>query len=121
MAATPHNRRMAASPFERVKSAPVVGVGLGVDVFDSQPDFRKLIAAHRNGFDFLEIYTRGNWEHVDSLFAQLPPDVPRTYHHEGLDPVGPRLCPDAPINGCIKNQRLLNPPWTVVELAVRHI
>jgi uncharacterized protein (UPF0276 family) len=98
-----------------------MGVGLGIDVFDTRPDFRKLIREHRAGFDFLEVYTRGNWEHVDALFAQVPADVPRTYHHEGLDPVGPGLCPDAPINGCIKNQRILNPPWTVEELAVRHI
>lgn len=98
-----------------------MGVGLGIDVFGDRPDFRELIRAHRGGFDFLEIYARGNWEHVDALFAAIPADVPRTYHHEGLDPVGPRLCPDAPINGCIKNQRILNPPWTVEELAVRHI
>lgn len=109
------------SPFERVKAAPVMGVGLGIDIFDSQPDFRVLIDKHRGGFDFLEVYSRGDWEHTDDPFAEIPDDVPRTYHHEGLDPVGPALCPDGPINGCAKNQRLLNPPWTVEELAVRHI
>lgn len=109
------------SPFEQVKAAPVMGVGLGVDVFDSRPDYRKLIARHRAGFDFLEIYTRGHWHDVQRLFAAIPADVPRTYHHEGLDPVGPTLCPEDPIKGCIQNQNLLKPPWTVEELAVRHI
>ena len=109
------------SPFKRVKAAAVMGVGLGIDIFDSQPDFRVLIDKHRGGFDFLEVYSRGDWEHTDDLFAEIPDDVPRTYHHEGLDPVGPKLCPDGPIEGCAKNQRLLNPPWTVEELAVRHI
>lgn len=109
------------SPFQRVKTAPVLGVGLGIDVFDTRPDFRKLIKQQRTGFDFLEVYTRGNWRDVRQLFAQIPADVPRTYHHEGLDPVGPHICPDDPIEGCIQNQRLLQPPWTVEELAVRHI
>ena len=98
-----------------------MGVGLGIDIFDVQPDFRTLIKHHRGGFDFLEVYSRGDWEHTDEPFAEIPDDVPRTYHHEGLDPVGPALCPDGPIEGCIKNQKLLNPPWTVEELAVRHI
>jgi uncharacterized protein (UPF0276 family) len=98
-----------------------MGVGLGIDIFDGQPDFRKLIKHHRKGFDFLEVYSRGDWEHTDEPFAQIPDSVPRTYHHEGLDPVGPHLCPDGPIDGCVKNQKLLNPPWTVEELAVRHI
>ncbi len=110
-----------STPFDRVKAAPVMGVGLGIDIFDDQPDFRKLVRRHRDGFDFLEVYSRGDWEHTDAPFADLPSNVPRTYHHEGLDPVGPRLCPDGPIDGCAKNQRLLNPPWTVEELAVRHI
>jgi uncharacterized protein (UPF0276 family) len=109
------------SPFQRVLAAPVMGVGLGIDIFDTQPDFRKLIRDHRAGFDFLEVYSRGDWEHTDAPFAEIPDSVPRTYHHEGLDPVGPGLCPDGPIDGCAKNQRLLNPPWTVEELAMRHI
>jgi uncharacterized protein len=109
------------SPFQRVLKAPVLGVGLGVDIFSTQPDFRALIKHHRAGFDFLEVYSRGDWEHTDAPFAKIPDSVPRTYHHEGLDPVGPRLCPDGPIRGCAKNQKLLNPPWTVEELAVRHI
>ena len=74
------------SPFKRVKAAPVMGVGLGIDIFDSQPDFRVLIDKHRGGFDFLEVYSRGDWEHTDDPFAEIPADVPRTYHHEGLDP-----------------------------------
>lgn len=112
---------MSSSPFERVLSAPILGLGLGIDIFDDQPDFRVLIDRHRDGFDFLEVYSRGDWEHTDDPFARIPASVPRTYHHEGLDPVGPRICPDDTINGCAKNQRLLNPPWTVEELAVRHI
>jgi uncharacterized protein (UPF0276 family) len=111
----------AASPFERVRAAPVLGVGLGVDLFSDRPDFRRLVSRHRQGFDFLEIYTRGNWRDAADLLRQVPPGVPRTYHHEGLDPVGPALCPDEPVLGCVENQRLLNPPWTVEELAVRHI
>lgn len=98
-----------------------MGVGLGIDIFDAQPDFRELIRHHRDGFDFLEVYSRGDWRHTDAPFAEIPKDVPRTYHHEGLDPVGPKLCPDGPIKGCAKNQKLLNPPWTVEELAVRQI
>lgn len=109
------------SPFQRVLSAPLMGVGLGIDIFDVQPDFRTLIRDHRDGFDFLEVYSRGDWEHTDEPFSEIPADVPRTYHHEGLDPVGPSLCPDDTIAGCAKNQKLLNPPWTVEELAVRHI
>jgi uncharacterized protein (UPF0276 family) len=109
------------TPFDRVLSAPILGIGLGIDIFDDQPDFRELIASHRDGFDFLEVYSRGNWADTDKPFAEIPADVPRTYHHEGLDPVGPKLCPDGPIGGCAKNQHLLNPPWTVEELAVRHI
>lgn len=109
------------TPFERVCDAPVLGFGLGIDIFDRRPDFRKLVRKHRAAFDFLEVYSRGDWEHTAGPFAELPDSVPRTYHHEGLDPVGPDLCPDGPIAGCIKNQRLLAPPWTVEELAVRHI
>lgn len=112
---------MSKSPFERVLKAPVMGVGIGIDIFDDQPDFRKLIAHHRESFDFLEVYSRGDWEHVHDAFREIPNDVPRTYHHEGLDPVGPELCPDGPIDGCAQNMELLNPPWTVEELAVRHI
>ncbi|MCZ7607230.1 MAG: DUF692 domain-containing protein [Planctomycetota bacterium] len=110
-----------SSAFQQVLSAPIMGVGLGIDIFDSQPDFRKLIKHHRSGFDFLEVYSRGDYEHTAAHFADIPDDVPRTYHHEGLDPVGPALCPDGPIEGCARNQALLNPPWTVEELAVRHI
>jgi len=104
-----------------VLSAPKLGVGLGIDIYSTQPDYRALIGEHRSGFDFLEVYSRGDWKHTDAPFAGIPASVPRTYHHEGLDPVGPQLCPDGPIEGCAKNQQLLNPPWTVEELAVRHI
>lgn len=109
------------TPFERVLAAPKLGIGLGIDIFDDKHDFRELIAGHRGGFDFLEVYSRGDWLHTDEPFAAIPADVPRTYHHEGLDPVGPRLCTADTMDGCAKNQRLLQPPWTVEELAVRRI
>lgn len=109
------------TPFEQVLAAPILGVGLGVDIFDDSPDYRKLIEHHRDGFDFLEVYSRGDWENTDHLAETIPADIPRTYHHEGLDPVGPKLCPDGPIEGCIKNVGILKPHWTVEELAVRHI
>jgi uncharacterized protein (UPF0276 family) len=109
------------SPFQRVLNTPMLGVGLGIDIYSTQPDYRALIRDHRSGFDFLEVYSRGDSKHTDKPFSKIPASVPRTYHHEGLDPVGPRLCPDDAIEGCAKNQRLLNPPWTVEELAVRHI
>lgn len=111
----------AATPFEQVLAAPVLGVGLGVDLLDQRPSVPALVSKHRRGFDFLELYTRGHWRGLEALLRSVPADVPRTYHHEGLDPVGPQLCPDDPIAGCIQNQTLLSPPWTVEELAVRHI
>jgi uncharacterized protein (UPF0276 family) len=109
------------SPFDRCRAVPVLGVGLGVDIFDDQPDYRKLIKKFPDAFDFLEMYSRGDWEHTDHLAKTVPPWVRRTYHHEGLDPTGPALCPDDTIEGCKKNMLLLDAPWSVEELAVRHI
>jgi len=92
-----------------------------VDIFDDQPDFRVLIRKYPRGFDFLEVYSRGDWEYTDGPFAEIPDWVRRTYHHEGLDPTGPGLCSSDTIEGCVKNVGLLSPPWSVEELAVRHI
>lgn len=123
-AAANHGRtlsRNGVTPFERCVAAEVMGVGLGVDIFDDQPDFRVLAREFPRGFDFLEVYSRGDWEHTDGPFSEIPDWVRRTYHHEGLDPTGPALCPDDRIDGCVKNVGLLSPPWSVEELAVRHI
>lgn len=111
----------SATPFERCCAAPVLGVGLGIDVFDEDTDFRALIKDWRHTFDFLEVYTRGDWLHCEAALKVVPKSVPRTYHHEGLDPVAPKLCPAPTIDGCAKNMLLLDAPWSVEELAVRHI
>ncbi len=111
----------APTPFERCVAAPVMGFGLGVDVFDDSPSAEVLIKQHRAGFDFLELYTRGDWEHTAFMRELIPSGLPHTYHHEGLDPTGPELCPEGPIAGCISNLAMLNAPWVVEELAIRHI
>lgn len=108
------------SPFQRCLQVPVLGVGLGVDVYDARPGLKALLA-QREGFDFLELYTRGDAEFSDGPLSSLPADLPRTYHHEGLDPVGPRLPPAENVAGCVKNLGLCKAPWCVEELAVRHI
>ncbi|MCA8938258.1 MAG: DUF692 family protein [Planctomycetes bacterium] len=111
---------MANSPFDRCVAAPPMGIGLGVDVFDDQPDWQVLIESFREGFDFLELYSRGDADHCEFL-REFPAEIPRTYHHEGLDPVGPKLCDLKSIDDCQLQIERLSPPWVVEELAVRHI
>ncbi len=112
--------RTDISPFQRCVRTPVLGVGLGVDVYDKRPSVTKLLK-QRGGFDFLELYTRGDAKFSDGPLSALPADLSRTYHHEGLDPVGPGLPPVERIQGCVKNLGLCGAPWCVEELAVRHI
>jgi|GEM_PF-2544075 len=109
------------SPFQRCVDAPVMGFGLGIDIFDDSPAYQRLIENHRESFDYLEIYTRGDWEHSEPSLREIAQAVPHTYHHEGLDPVGPRLCARRKIEGCAQNLGFLNAPWCVEELAVRYI
>jgi len=114
-------KKRSPTPFEQCVAAPVLGVGLGIDVFDEDTDYRTLIKDWRHAFDFLEVYTRGDWLHCEKALQSLPRSVPRTYHHEGLDPVAPKLCPASTVEGCARNMLLLDTPWSVEELAVRHI
>jgi uncharacterized protein (UPF0276 family) len=105
---------------------PFLGVGLGIDVHSDSPDWRELLA--RNGkpgakdraFDFFEVYTRGE-AGLAKQVKDAAKGLPLVYHHEGLDPVYPRLPRDEAVAACEENLRALGAPWCVEELAYRRL
>lgn len=104
-----------ASPFAR----GFVGVGLGIDVHNDDPDWRALL---RGGlpFDFFEVYTRGLVAGAREVRAAAG-DLPLLYHDDDLDPIlpgGPR--PEA-LALAKENLAATGAPWCVSELATRRL
>lgn len=96
-----------------------VGVGLGVDVHNEQPDWRALL---RSGlpFDFFEVYTRGDVAWAREVAAAAG-DLPLLYHDDAMDPIVPGA-PSPPLVAlAADNMQALGAPWCVSELATRRL
>ena len=105
------------SPFAR----GFVGVGLGIDVHNEQPDWRALLRSDLP-FDFFEVYTRGSVEGAREVFAAASAcGLPLLYHDDDLDPVlpgGPRA---EAVALARENHAATRAPWCVSELATRRV
>lgn len=96
-----------------------VGVGLGIDVHNEDPDWRRLLA-EKLPFDFFEVYTRGSVEGAREV-RKAAGKLPLLYHDDDLDPVlpgGPR--PEA-LRLAQENLAAVGAPWCVSELATRRL
>jgi uncharacterized protein (UPF0276 family) len=106
------------APFDRF-----VGVGLGIDVHNAQPDWRRIVRETQAGelpVDFLEVYTRGEvaWAHEVRAFAG---DLPLLYHDDAMDPILPGGPEEETIQRAVENQAATGAPWCVSELATRRV
>lgn len=104
-----------SSPFAR----GFVGVGLGIDVHNDQPDWRALL---RQGlpFDFFEVYTRGQVEGARAVRAAAG-DLPLLYHDDDLDPILPGPPRPEALAAARENLAATGAPWCVSELATRRL
>jgi uncharacterized protein (UPF0276 family) len=101
---------------------PFLGVGLGIDVHSSSPDWRKLLEKNKpkRAFDFFEVYTRGE-PGLAKQVKEAARGLPLIYHHEGLDPVYPKPPREEAVEACVENMKALQAPWCVEELAYRRL
>lgn len=96
-----------------------VGVGLGIDIHNEQPDWRALLGSGLP-FDFFEVYTRGEVEGAQAVRAAAG-DLPLLYHDDALDPIVPGGVRAADISLAVDNMSATGAPWCVSELATRRI
>jgi uncharacterized protein len=104
------------SPFDRF-----VGVGLGIDVHNAEPDWRSILSnAEELGVDFFEVYTRGEveWAHTVKDAAG---DFPLLYHDDAMDPILPGGASEELIVRAVENMAVTGAPWCVSELATRRL
>lgn len=109
------------SPFAR----GFVGVGVGIDVHNDQPDWRRLLRERSKGFermpfDFFEVYTRGDVEGARAV-RKAAGDLPLLYHDDDLDPILPGSPRDAALAAAQENVAAVGAPWCVSELATRRV
>ncbi|MGE0711021.1 MAG: DUF692 family multinuclear iron-containing protein [Planctomycetota bacterium] len=102
-----------APPFDRF-----VGVGLGIDVHNAQPDWRAALASLP--LDFLEVYTRGDVAGAREVRAAAG-DLPLLYHDDALDPILPEGLGARELELAVENMRATGAPWCVSELATRRL
>ena len=96
-----------------------VGVGLGIDVHNDQPDWRQLLASELP-IDFLEVYTRGDVEGARAVRAAAG-SLPLLYHDDAMDPILPGGVGEAELALAVANLEAIGAPWCVSELATRRI
>ena len=104
----------SGTPFERF-----VGVGLGIDVHNEQPDWRALLGSGLP-YDFFEVYTRGDTAQGEEVRAAAG-DLPLLYHDDAMDPLLLEDLRDAEVERCAENLQVVGAPWTVCELATRRL
>lgn len=98
-----------------------VGVGVGIDVHNDQPDWRRLLRERaRIPFDFFEVYTRGDVQGARDVRAAAG-DLPLLYHDDDLDPVLPGAPRQDALAAACENLAAVGAPWCVSELATRHV
>jgi len=96
-----------------------VGVGLGIDVHNEQPDWRQLLAEGLP-FDFFEVYTRGEVEQA-RVVREAVGDLPLLYHDDALDPALPSPPDPALLELAARNLEATGAPWCVSEMATRKL
>jgi len=101
------------APFDRF-----LGVGLGVDVHNEQPDWREVLAQGLPA-DFLEVYTRGEVEQAHAVRAAA--ELPLLYHDDALDPILPEGIRPHELQLAVDNLGAVGAPWCVSELATRRL
>lgn len=100
-----------------------VGVGLGIDVHNEQPDWRRLLADARSGalpIDFFEVYTRGDVEWAKRV-REAAGEFPLLYHDDAMDPILPGGANPELVELAVKNMAAVGAPWCVSELATRRV
>ncbi len=99
-----------------------VGVGLGIDVHNEQPDWRAILGSDLP-VDFFEVYTRGTLAaaHEVAAAAAAAGDLPLLYHDDALDPIRPEGLIAADLEAARVNMAAVAAPWCVSELATRRI
>jgi len=102
------------SKFERF-----VGVGLGIDIHNHQPDWRRIL---REGLpvDFFEVYTRGEVDGARQVRAAAG-DLPLLYHDDAMDPILPEGVREETVALALANLEVVQAPWCVSELATRRL
>src|SRR5262245_13388975 len=105
------------SPFAR----GFVGVGVGIDVHNEQPDWRALLRSDLP-FDFFEVYTRGAVEGARAVRAAADEArLPLLYHDDDLDPILPGGTRPEAVGLARENHAATGAPWCVSELATRRV
>ena len=102
------------APFDRF-----LGVGLGVDGHNEQPDWRALLASGWP-IDFFEVYTRGDVAFAHE-FRAAAKGIPLLYHDDALDPILPEGLRDSELRLACENLAATGAPWCVSELATRRL
>jgi uncharacterized protein (UPF0276 family) len=95
-----------------------VGVGLGIDVHNEQPDWRSVLADL--DADFLEVYTRGDVQGGVAV-RKAAAGLPLLYHDDALDPILPEGLREADLQLAVQNLEATGAPWCVSELATRRL
>lgn len=104
------------APFDRF-----LGVGLGIDVHNEQPDWRAVLRdRERFPCDFLEVYTRGDVGGAREVKAAAG-SLPLLYHDDALDPILPGGATPHTLELALQNLGVVGAPWCVSELATRRL
>jgi uncharacterized protein (UPF0276 family) len=111
-----HAPLACSGPFQRF-----VGVGLGIDVHNQQPDWREILARpERFPCDFFEVYTRGDVAGAHAVRAAAG-GLPLLYHDDALDPILPGGVAPGALEAAVENLAAVGAPWCVSELATRRL
>ena len=109
------------SRLAEILAGPFLGLGLGIDVHGEVPDWRALLARPERGFDFLEVFTRGDGGIAAQVREHAGPEMPLIYHHEGFELVYPGPLSAPSVEAAAVNLEVLGAPWCVEELAYREL
>ncbi len=96
-----------------------LGVGLGIDGHNLEPDWRALLKSDWP-IDFYEVYTRGDVAFAHE-FRKAAGGVPLLYHDDALDPILPEGLRDEELRLARENLAATGAPWCVSELATRRL
>lgn len=103
------------------KQLPKMGLGVGLDIHDTQPNIPNVLRRNNGHFDYLEFYTSNRTSMTDHVKQMVESDLPLLYHNEILD-----VC--CPIDGFEEAQsmvvdyvKVLQAKWCVEEAAFRSV
>jgi uncharacterized protein (UPF0276 family) len=103
------------------RTLPKMGLGVGLDIHDTQPNLENILKSNQGHFDYLEFYTNNRTSMSEHIVTVIDSELPLLYHNEILDV----CCPLHDIGDAqrkvIESVKILNAKWCVEEAAFRSV